>query len=102
MEEKTRQNAENKQTFDLRAKIWNWGKSRQNAENKQTLYSIENDENLKLREKFVKTLKKKTNFCSMGKVEIARKICQNAENKQTFDLTGKIEIEGKKSSKRWK
>ena len=29
------------------------------------------------------------------KIEIERKTRQNAENKQTFDLTGKIEIEGK-------
>ena len=33
---KTRQNAENKQTFDLTGKIEIEGKTRQNAENKQT------------------------------------------------------------------
>ena len=33
-----------------------------------------------------------------GKIEIERVTRQNAENKQTFDLTGKIEIEGKNSS----
>ena len=33
---KTRQNTENKQTFDLIGNIENEGKSRQNAENKQT------------------------------------------------------------------
>ena len=27
---------------------------------------------------------------------------QNAKNKQTFDMTDKIEIKGKNSSKRWK
>ena len=35
--EKTRQNAENKQTLDLSGKIEIEGKTRQNAENKQTL-----------------------------------------------------------------
>ena len=36
IEEKTRQNAENKQTFDLTGKIEYDGKTRQNEENKQT------------------------------------------------------------------
>ena len=36
MRGKTRQSAENKQTFDLTRKIENEGKTRQNAENKQT------------------------------------------------------------------
>ena len=36
IEEKTRQNTENKQTFDLTEKIEIDGKTRQNAENKQT------------------------------------------------------------------
>ena len=34
--EKSRQNTENKQTFELTGKIENEWKSRQNAENKQT------------------------------------------------------------------
>ena len=51
MEEKTRQNAENKQTFDLTAKIEIEEKTRQTSD------LIGNDEKLKLREKFVKTLK---------------------------------------------
>ena len=36
--EKTRQNSENKQTFDLMGKIEIEGKTCQNAENKQTFY----------------------------------------------------------------
>ena len=52
---KTRQNTENKQTFDLIGNIENEGKSRQNAENKQTFdlmgkFEIEG-------KKLVKTLK---------------------------------------------
>ena len=34
-----------------------------------------------------------------GKFEIEGKTCQNAGNKQTFDLTRNIEIEGKKIRK---
>ena len=44
---KTRQNAENKQTFDLTTKIEMNEKTRQNAENKQTFYltaKIDSDE----------------------------------------------------------
>ena len=36
LREKTRQNAENEQTFDFSRKIEIEGKTRQNAENKQT------------------------------------------------------------------
>ena len=35
---KSRQNAENKQTFDLSGKVEIEGKNRQNAENKQTFF----------------------------------------------------------------
>ena len=34
-----------------------------------------------------------------GKIGIYEKTCQNARNKQTFDLTRNIEIEGKKIRK---
>ena len=44
-------------------------------------------------EKLVKTLK--INKLDLtGKIEIEGKACQNAENKQTFGLTAKIEIRG--------
>ena len=39
IEGKTRQNAENKQTFDLTRKLNFEEKTRQNAENKQTLWN---------------------------------------------------------------
>jgi len=58
--EKTRQNAENKRTFDLTGKI-ETRKNRQNAENRQT-------------------------FDLTGKIELDGKTRQNAENKQTLDL----------------
>ena len=65
-DEKTRQNAENKQTFDLqfafdriREKFKLWGKTCQNAKSKQT-------------------------FDLTGKIEIEGKTRQNAKNKQTF------------------
>ena len=61
---KARQNAENKQTFDLTRTIEiEERKTRQNAENKQT-------------------------FDVMRKIQIDEKTRQNAENKQTFDLKG--------------
>ena len=52
--EKTRQNAENKQTFDLTGKIEIEEKTRQNAENKQTFDLIGK---IDMRGKLVKTLK---------------------------------------------
>ena len=65
---KTRQNAENKQTFELqfafdriREKFKLGGKTCQNAESKQT-------------------------FDLTGKIEIEGKTRQNAENKQTFGI----------------
>ena len=58
--EKSRPNAESKQTFGLQEKlIFRGEKSRQNAENKQT-------------------------FGLTGKIESNEKIHQNAENKQTI------------------
>ena len=57
--EKTRQNAENKQTFESTAKIEIEEKTCQNAENKHTLDLT-------------------------WKIEIEEKTCQIAENKQTF------------------
>ena len=49
--------------------------------------------------KLVKTLKinKLLIWGLRGKIEIERKTCQNAENKQTFGLNGKIEIDGIKT-----
>ena len=59
--EKSRQYAENKQTFDLTGKIEKGKKTCQTAENKQT--------------------------CDFsGKIQIDGKSRQNAENKQTFHL----------------
>ena len=54
LREKTRQNAENKQTFDLTGKIGIEGKTCQNAENKQT---CDLTGKLKLMKKLAKTLK---------------------------------------------
>ena len=59
---KSRQNAENKQTFDLTAKIGINEKIRQNTENKQT-------------------------FNLTAKIGVEGKTRQITENKQTFDLT---------------
>ena len=53
--EKTRQIAENKQTFDLSGKIEIKGKTRQNTENKQT-FGL-NDGKMETNEKLVKILK---------------------------------------------
>ena len=53
-ERKTRQNVENKQTFDLTGKIEIERKTRQNAENKQT---FDLTGKLKLREKLIQTVK---------------------------------------------
>ena len=63
--EKTRQNAENKQTLDLSGKIEIEGKTRQNAGNKQT-------------------------FDFTRKIEIEGKTRQNAENKQTLVFSWSI------------
>ena len=47
-----------------------------------------------MREKLVKT--SKINLILLEKLNLFEgKTCQNAENKQTFDLTRKIEVEGK-------
>ena len=54
MRGKTRQNAENKQTFDITAKIKIEEKTRQNAENKQTL---DLSEKIEIEKKLVKSLK---------------------------------------------
>ena len=53
-------------------------------------------------EKTRQNTENKLTFDLTGKieVEIEEKTRQNAENKQTFDLSGKNEIQGKNSSKR--
>ena len=52
-------------------------------------------EKLTLREKLVKTPKINKVLIGREKIKIEGKTRQIAENKQTFDLSGKIEIEGK-------
>ena len=64
------------------------GKTRQNAENKQT-FDLMVKRKIEIEEKSSSKHRKQT-FDSMGKIELEGKTRQNAENKQTFDLTGKI------------
>ena len=68
---KIRQNAENKQTYDLMGKNEIEEKVRQSAGDKQTFDFLR------------------------GKIDIERKTRQNAENKQTFDLTRKLKLSEK-------
>ena len=50
---------------------------------------------LKLLEKTRQNVGNKKTFDLTAKIELEGKSCQNVENKQTFDVTAKIEIEGK-------
>ena len=79
MNEKSRQNAENKQTLDLLGKIEIDEKSRQNTENKQT-------------------------FDLRGKIELEGKSRQISENKQTipFSVSCPRRIDRTSSSQRAK
>ena len=61
--EKSRQNAENEQTFDFAGKIEIQGKSRQNDENKQTF-------DFDVKKNIVKTMKIKKLLILTGKIEI--------------------------------
>ena len=55
---------------------------------------------LEIERKTRQNAENKQTFDLTRKIENDEKTCQNAENKQTFEFDGKIEIEGKNSSNR--